>query len=211
MSLGILGKKLGMTQVFAEDGKLTPVTVIEAGPCTLLQRRTEDKDGYNAFQVAFIEKKVSRANKPLLGHFKKFSSQPFREIREFRLGDGDTAEGLEPGKVLRVQDMLKVGDYVNITGVTKGRGFSGVIKRWGFRGGPSGHGSMFNRGPGSIGASAYPARVIKGKKMPGHYGNKRVKAKNLQVVAIREEDNHLIVKGAVPGSINGIVEVRKSK
>ena len=208
MSLGFLGKKLGMTQVFSENGELIPVTVIEAGPCTVVQKKTEKKDGYNAVQLGFLGKKVSRVTKPLMGHYKKHKSQPFYNLKEYRI-EGEEINNYESGKEIYVQDILKVGDVVNISSKSKGRGFAGVIKRWGFAGGPSSHGSHFNRLPGSLGASATPSRVMKGKKLPGRFGGKRITVKNLEVVAVRPEDNFLIVKGSVPGSLNGVIEVNK--
>ena len=208
MSLGFLGKKLGMTQIFSENGELISVTVIEAGPCTVVQKKTEGNDGYNAIQLGFLEKKTNRVVKPLLGHYKKHKSQPFYNLKEFRV-EGEEINSYESGKAILVQDVFKAGDVVNISSKSKGRGFAGVIKRWGFSGGPASHGSHFNRLPGSLGASATPSRVMKGKKLPGRFGGKRITVKNLEVVAIKPEENFLIVKGSVPGSLNSVIEVNK--
>jgi large subunit ribosomal protein L3 len=208
MSLGFLGKKLGMTQIFSESGELIPVTVIEAGPCTVVQKKTEKNDGYNAIQLGFLEKKASRVVKPLLGHYKKHKSQPSYKLKEFRVGEEEVSN-YESGKAILVQDVLKAGDIVNVSSKAKGHGFAGVMKRWGFAGGPASHGSHFNRRPGSLGASATPSRVMKGKKLPGRFGGKRITVKNLEVVAIKPEENFLIVKGSIPGSLNGVVEVNK--
>lgn len=209
MSLGFLGRKLGMTQIFLENGELIPVTVIEAGPCTVVQKKTEKKDGYNAVQLGFQGKKAGRATKPLIGHYKKHKSQPFYHLKEYRV-EGDEVNSYESGKEIYVQDILKVGDIVNVSSKSKGRGFAGVMKRWGFHGGPGSHGSHFNRLPGSLGASATPSRVMKGKKLPGRFGGKRITVKNLEVIAVRPEENFLIVKGSIPGSLNGVVEVNKA-
>ncbi len=208
MSEGILGKKLGMTQIFSEDGEIIPVTVIKAGPCRVVQKKTGAKDGYNALQLGFEEKKEQRVNKPLMGHFKRHNCPPFYFLREFRV---DNVEDYQPGQEIAVTDIFKVGDIVDISGVTKGRGFAGVMKRWNFRGGPGSHGSMFNRAPGSIGASAYPSRVFKGTKLPGHYGAERVTVQNLKIVSIEQEDAIIMVKGAVPGPRNGVLEIRKAR
>lgn len=208
MSLGFLGKKLGMTQIFSENGELIPVTVIEAGPCTVVQKKTEKNDGYNAIQLGFLEKKVSRVVKPLLGHYKKHKTQPFYNLKEFRVEEEEISN-YESGKAILVQDVFKAGDIVNVSSKSKGRGFAGVIKRWGFSGGPGSHGSHFNRQPGSLGASATPSRVMKGKKLPGRFGGKRITVKNLEIVVIKPEENFLIVKGSIPGSLNGVVEVNK--
>jgi large subunit ribosomal protein L3 len=208
MSVGFLGKKRGMTHIFSVNGELIPVTVIEAGPCTVVQKKTEEKDGYNAIQLGFLEKKANRVTKPLTGHFKKHKSPPFYKLKEYKV-TGEEIDNYESGKAILVQDILKSGDVIDVSSRSKGRGFAGVIKRWGFQGGPGSHGSMFNRRPGSIGASATPSRVMKGKKLPGRFGGKRVTVKNLQVVAIKPEENCLIVKGGVPGSVNDVVEINK--
>ncbi len=201
---GILGRKVGMTRVYNEHGSSIPVTVIEAGPCTILQKKTESKEGYNAIQVGFLEKKQSRMNKPEIGHFKRSGGTGFYHIREFRVEDPDT---YELGQQITLGEVLKIGDKVDITGRSKGRGFQGVMKRHGFAGGKASHGSGFQRAPGSIGCSAYPGRVIKGKRMPGRMGNDIKTLKNLTIVDIREEDNILLVQGAVPGAKNGLVSI----
>ncbi|MFP7754890.1 50S ribosomal protein L3 [Thermodesulfobacteriota bacterium B35] len=201
---GILGRKIGMTRVYNEHGRSIPVTVIEAGPCTILQKKTEAKEGYNAIQVGFLEKKASRLNKPEAGHFKRSGGKGFYHVREFRVPDPDA---FELGQQIMVSELLKIGDKVDITGRAKGRGFQGVMKRHGFGGGKASHGSGFHRAPGSIGCSAWPGRVIKGKKLPGRMGNNVVTQKNLKVVDIREEENILLVEGAVPGAKNGLLSI----
>ena len=201
----LLGKKIGMTNVFSADGKLIPVTVVQAGPCVVTQVKTEDRDGYNALQLGFDEKKVEKINKPITGHLKKTTDKGYRVLREFRTDD---PEEIESGTTFSI-DMFSVGDKVNISGISKGRGFQGTIKRHGFSRGPETHGNRNHRKPGSIGNSAWPAKVIKGKKMPGHMGTDRETVKNLTIVDIKHEDNLLLVKGPVPGFKTGILEVRK--
>ena len=204
MTTGIVGKKLGMTQVFDAQGKVVPVTVIEAGPCTVVQRKKRQSDGYDAVQLGFGPKKAHRVSKPMLGHFRKAEKGAFATLRELRV---DSESTLEVGNEIRV-DIFREGDYVDVTGQTKGRGFAGVVKRWGFKGGGASHGSMHHRAPGSIGGSSWPSRVFKNMKMGGHYGNERVTVLNLRVVAIQTEKNLLLVRGAVPGAKNGLVFVR---
>ena len=201
---GILGRKVGMTRVYNEHGRSIPVTVIEAGPCTVLQKKTIAKDGYNAIQVGFLEKKETRINKPQSGHFKRSGGKGFYYVREFRVND---PESFDLGQRLTIMDILQVGDKVDISGKVKGRGFQGVMKRYGFAGGKASHGSGFHRAPGSIGCSAYPGRVVKGKKLPGQMGNNLVTQKNLTIVDIRNEDNILLVEGAVPGAKNGLLSI----
>ncbi|HMA84747.1 MAG TPA: 50S ribosomal protein L3 [Desulfosalsimonadaceae bacterium] len=205
MSNGLLGKKLGMTSVFGHDGRYLPVTVIEAGPCTVTQIKTRATDGYNALQLGFGEKKKSRVNKPLQGHFAKSGEQCFAYVGEFRV---DNPDEFVVGQEITL-DMFSVGDQVEVSGKTKGRGFSGVIKRHGFHRGPKTHGNRNYRLPGSIGMSAWPSKVAKGKKMPGRYGNARQTIKNLEIVDIRPEDNLILVKGAVPGPASGRIEIKK--
>ena len=207
MNRGLLGRKLGMSSLFSPEGHQVPVTVLEVGPCVVTQVKALATDGYNAVQVGFLEKRENRINKPLGGHFKKSGGQAFAFLREISVDD---PSGYNLGQTLTV-DMFRVGDSVDISGVSKGRGFSGVIKRWGFHGGRATHGSMFHRAPGSVGASATPSKIIKGRKMPGHYGNRRVTVRNLEIVDIRPEQHLLIVKGAVPGCKSGLVEVQKPK
>lgn len=203
-SMGILGKKIGMTRVYSELGEAIPVTVIEAGPCKVIQVKTEANDGYSAIQVGFAEKKASRVNKPMSGHLKKSDSVGFYFVREFRVTDSGR---YEVGQEISLNALVKVGDKVDVQGTSKGRGFQGVIKRHGFSGGGSGHGSMFHRAPGSIGCSAYPSRVIKGKKMPGRMGNDSVLRKNVVVVDIRTEENVVLLKGPLPGAKNGLLKI----
>ncbi len=206
MEKGLIGKKLGMTQVFSGDGMVIPVTVIEMGPCVITQKKTKEIDGYDALQLGFGRKKQKNVTKPIQGHLKKTGSGFPRVLREFRM---ISPEDYEEGQELKV-DVFEVGDYVDVVGVSKGRGFAGVIKRYGFKGGRATHGSMFHRAPGSIGASAYPSRVFKGKKLPGHMGDKRKTIQNLVVVGIRPNENLILIKGSVPGSRNGIVLVKNS-
>jgi large subunit ribosomal protein L3 len=202
--MGILGKKIGMTRVYSELGEAIPVTVIEAGPCKILQVKTEATDGYSAIQVGFAEKKASRVNKPIAGHLQKSDSTGFYFVREFRVND---ATAYQVGQEISLDTVVKVGDKVDVQGTSKGRGFQGVIKRHGFSGGGSGHGSMFHRAPGSIGCSAYPSRVIKGKKLPGRMGNDSVLRKNVVVVDIRAEENVVLLKGPLPGAKNGLLKI----
>lgn len=206
MTSGILGKKLGMTQVFDAEGKVIPVTVIEAGPCTVVQRKTAGHDGYDAVQIGYGRKKAQRVGKPLLGHFQKAGKGAFGALKELRV-TSDSA--LDVGQEIKV-DIFHEGEFVDVTGQTKGRGFTGVVKRWGFKGGRATHGSMFHRAPGSIGASAWPSRVIKNMKMGGHYGDERVTVLNLKVVAVQPDKNILLVRGAVPGAKNSLVFVRRA-
>jgi large subunit ribosomal protein L3 len=204
MTTGILGKKLGMTQVFDAEGKVIPVTVIEAGPCTVVQRKTVRADGYDAVQIGFGAKKAHSAGKPMVGHFRKAGKGAFGALKELRV---PAESSLDAGQEIHV-DIFKEGDFVDVTGQTKGRGFAGFVKRWNFKGGRATHGSMFHRAPGSIGASAWPSRVIKNMKMAGHYGNERVTILNLKVVGVQPEKNILLVRGAVPGARNSLVFVR---
>ncbi|MBE0604973.1 MAG: 50S ribosomal protein L3 [Deltaproteobacteria bacterium] len=206
MTTGILGKKLGMSQVFDTEGKVIPVTVIEAGPCTVIQRKTARTDGYDAVQIGFRQTKAAKVGKPMLGHFQKAGKGTFSALQEIRV---EAAEPLDIGAEIKV-DIFKEGDVVDVMGHSKGRGFTGVMKRWNFRGGPATHGSMHHRAPGSIGASAYPSRVIKNMKMAGQYGNERVTILNLRVVRVEPEKNLLLVRGAVPGAKNGLVYIRRA-
>jgi large subunit ribosomal protein L3 len=203
-TMGIMGKKVGMTRVYSENGTSIPVTAIEAGPCVVLQKKTVDKDGYNALQVGFATKRESRMSKPEAGHFKAAGKGGFYHIMEFRAADLDQ---YELGQEIVISDLFNVGDLVDVSGVSKGRGFQGVMKRHGFKGGKATHGSMFHRAPGSIGCSAWPARVVKGKKMPGRMGNDLVTKKNVIVVDIRAEDNVLLVKGSLPGAKQGLLQI----
>jgi large subunit ribosomal protein L3 len=200
---GLLGKKIGMSQTYAADGRRIPVTVIEAGPCTVLQLKTVATDGYDAAQVGFGVKSAHRVNKPEMGHFKKAGQGAFSFVREF-----ETTGTCAVGDQIAC-NMFKPGDRIDVTATSKGKGFQGVIKRWGFSGGRASHGSMFKRRPGSIGQSATPSKVVKGKKMPGQMGNQRTTTQNLIIVDVRPEQNLILVRGAVPGPKNGLVEIRK--
>jgi large subunit ribosomal protein L3 len=204
---GLLGKKVGMTQLLQTDGTVVPVTVIQAGPCVVVQKKTKQKDGYDAVQLGFVEfVKTRRVTKAMAGHFKKASVAPARFVREIDIqGEDNTAAG---DKVL--VDIFKAQELVHIIGTSKGRGFAGFVKRHHFRGGRATHGSMFHRAPGSIGASAYPSRVIKGMRMAGHLGMDQVTVRNLRVVQVDQENNLLFVHGAVPGPSGGYVVVEKS-
>ena len=204
---GLIGKKLGMTQRFAEDGTVLPVTVIKAGPCVVVQRKS-DKDGYDALQLGLVEagRKI-RANKPTEGHFKKAGVAPCRVLREFAVGKDDDAK---VGDAIKVT-VFSAHDKVQVSGISKGKGFAGVIKRHGFGGGRATHGSMFHRAPGSIGQSAFPSRVLPGMRAPGRMGGDRVTLKNLEVVEVIEDEDLLLVKGAVPGANGSYVEIVKSE
>ncbi len=206
MIQGILGKKLGMTQVFVADGSRVPVTVVEAGPCTVVQKKTESTDGYNALQVGFEAKKTHRVNKPMMGHFKKADQGAFATLRELA---ADNVDDYQVGDQVTCDSVFKAGDIIDVTGTSKGKGFQGVIKRWGFSGGRATHGSKFHRAPGSIGMSAWPSRVHRGKKMPGQMGNARVTQQNLEIVEVRADQNLILVKGAIPGPNQGLVLIRK--
>jgi large subunit ribosomal protein L3 len=202
---GLIGRKIGMTQIFEEDGTVVPVTLLAAGPCPVVRVKTGAADGYGAVQLAFDEIPARKLNRPELGHLKKNGVGPHRIVREFR-----TDEEITPGTVLDVS-MFTVGDKVDVVGTTKGRGFQGVVKRHGFHGGPKTHGSKTGRIPGSIGCSAWPSRVFKGKKLPGHMGNVRLTTKDLTVVKVDQDRNLLGVRGAVPGSRNSLVLVHRRR
>lgn len=204
----LIGRKLGMTQKFADDGSVIALTVLKVGPCVVVQRKTAERDGYDAVQLGFVEAgRKFKANKPAEGHFKSAGSAPCRVVREFKLGPDDDAKVGESIKV----SVFEPSDKVRITGVSKGKGFAGVIKRHGFGGGRASHGSMFHRAPGSIGQSAWPSKVMKGMRMPGQMGGDRVTVKNLEVVEVIEDEDLLLVKGAVPGAPGSYVEIVKSK
>ena len=205
---GLIGKKIGMTQFFGADGTVVPVTVIQTGPCVVVQKREVAKDGYNAVQLGFGSKKNQRVNKPEQGHMAKVGKGAFQVLREFRSAD---EQKFEVGQEIKVSDLFKTGDLIDVTGTSKGRGFSGVIKRWKFAGFPASHGTheSFRHG-GSIGACAYPGRVFKGKKMAGQLGNETASIQNLEVVAVRPDDDLLLVKGAVPGSKKGVLLIRQA-
>lgn len=202
----IIGRKIGMTQIF-KNNKAIPVTVIKAGPCVVIQKKTVETDSYNALQLGFEEISEKKVNKPLLGHFKKFGVKPFRILKEFRI---ENIDDFEIGQEIKVS-MFKEGDIVDVTGWSKGRGFAGAMKRWGFRGGPKSHGSKFHRQLGSVGQHTEPAKIWKGKKMPGRYGNERVTIRNLEVLKVDAENNLLVVKGGVPGARGGLLLIRSAK
>ncbi len=204
---GMMGKKVGMTQIFTKDGEVIPVTVIKAGPCFVIQKKAREKDGYDSLQLGFIEKKKNRVNSPMGGHFARANTPCFYHLKEFIGADLDSYQVGQ--KVLC--DIFKEGDFVDVAGKTKGMGFAGVMKRWYFAGGPGSHGSMFNRAPGSIGSSSDPSRVYKGLRMGGHYGNEKVTVQNLKVIAVRPEEDIILVRGGVPGAINSIVEIRMAR
>ena len=200
---GILGKKLGMTQIFGADGKATPVTVIEAGPCCVVQVKTLENDGYEAVKVGFSEvRKAKKVNKPMSGVFKKAGVKPYKMLKEYAMGN------LKVGDFVTAAAFRK-GDKLKVSAVSKGKGFQGVMKRLNYAGGPGSHGSMFNRAPGSIGASSFPSRVWKNKGLPGHMGSTRITVRNLVVMDVKEEQNLLLVKGAVPGANGTYLEIEK--
>ena len=208
MVTGLIGKKVGMTQLFAADGTVSPATVLKAGPCVIAQVKTAATDGYEAVQLGFVEPKPSKENKPSAGHFKKAGVPATRVRREVKVtaGDGDAAK---PGDLVNVT-IFADGDRVDVIGTSKGKGFQGVVKRHHFKGGRMSHGSMFHRAPGSIGASSYPSRVVKGMRMGGHMGSDQVTVRNLKVLRVDAENNLLLLEGSVPGGPNAIVVVRKA-
>jgi len=209
MAIGLLGRKIGMTQVFDERGKAVPVTIIQAGPCPVVQKKTAERDGYEALQIGFqSEAKATRMTRPVRGHFDKVQVPYQRHLSEIRLRGGEGE--FQVGQVLTV-GVFAVGDLVRVTGVTKGRGFQGGVKRWNYRGGPETHGAMFHRAPGSIGASSYPSRVFRGHHLPGHMGAERCTVPGLRVVSLDAENNLLLVEGAVPGPSGGLLTIRKGK
>ena len=201
MKKGILGKKIGMTQVFDANGNVIPVTAIQAGPCVVVQKKTQENDGYNAIQIGFGEVKEKKVTKPLKGHFMKFKLTSKKYLREFKLED---SKDFSVGDEIKV-DIFKEGDSVDVSGISKGKGFQGVIKRHNTHRGPMTHGSMYHRRPGSMGATTTPGRVFKGKKLPGHMGNEKITIQNLNVVAVDVEKNILLIKGAVPGQKGGLI------
>jgi large subunit ribosomal protein L3 len=206
---GILGIKLGMTQVFADDGTAVPCTVLQAGPCVVVQRRTKEKDGYDAVQLGLVEFiKPQRVNKAQTGHFKKAGVAPMRYVGEMRIGD--SKDETKVGDRVLV-DGFKVGEYVDVSGVSKGKGFQGGVKRWHYRGGEGSHGSMFHRAPGGIGASSFPSRVWKGQHFPGHMGNERKTSQSLRVVKIDADENLLLVRGSVAGPAGSYIVIRRAK
>jgi large subunit ribosomal protein L3 len=207
MMKGILGKKLGMTQIFDENGVVIPVTIIEAGPCYVTQKKIEEKDGYSAIQLGFGELREKNLKKPIAGHLKKSDSSPLKYLREFHITDPDE---YQEGQKIDVS-IFKVGDKVDITGTSKGKGFAGVVKRHGFRGGPKTHGQSDRwRAPGSVGAGSTPGRIFKGTRMAGRMGNQRVTVQNLRVALVDPDKNILAIKGAIPGGKNGLVIIREA-
>jgi large subunit ribosomal protein L3 len=209
MTPGILGKKIGMTQVFRPDGQVVPVTVVKAGPCVVVQRKTPATDGYDAVQLGLMEfAKAAKLKKPAAGHLKKANAEGVKFLREVKLRPGD--DDFKQGDRILV-DQFKPQDKVDVIGVSKGRGFAGIVKRHHFKGGPESHGSMFHRAPGSIGGSSFPSRVFPGMRMAGHMGTQQVTIRNLEVVGVDAEDNVLMIKGAVPGPNGGYVLVRRAK
>jgi large subunit ribosomal protein L3 len=206
---GLIGIKVGMTQVFDDKGNVVPVTVIKAGPCVVVQNKTKDSDGYEAVQLGLVEFiRPSRVNKPRTGHFKKSEVPPCRILREFKALESE--ENLKLGSQVLVNQVFQPSDKVSVIGTSKGRGFAGLIKRHHFGGGAATHGSMFHRAPGSIGASAYPSRVYPGMRAAGHMGNARITVQGLKIVRIQEQDNLLLVEGAVPGCNGGYVILKKA-
>ena len=206
MKKAILGTKIGMTQIFDADGKVIPVTVILAGPCTVIQKKTVETDGYEAIQVGFGEVKEKNLNKPMKGHFAKADTAAKKYLREFRLDD---ISAINVGDEIKA-DTFEAGEKVDVTGISKGKGFAGPMKRWGLHRGPMTHGSGYHRGSGSMGACSAPGRVMKGKKLPGHMGVKKVTVQNLEVVKVVADENIILVKGAVPGNKGGLVTVRNA-
>jgi len=205
---GILGKKIGMTQIFQDDGRIVPVTVVQAGPCFVVQRKTTDTDGYDAIQVGLVEDRPARkVTQPMAGHFKKADVTPMRRLVEFRV---DAEDEVKAGDKIAA-DRFEVDDYVDVTATGKGKGFQGVIKRHGFGGGRATHGSMFHRAPGSVGQASYPARVFPGIRLPGQMGAKRVTAKNLQVVKVDAEQNLIYLRGSVPGPRHSFLSISPAK
>ncbi len=207
MSKGLLGKKVGMTQVFKED-KAIPVTVIEAGPCFVVQLKTVEKDGYEAIQIGFNEQRESLVNLPIKNHFKKAGVSPMKHLVELRLNKGEI-ENYQLGQAITVE-IFSPGEKVDVRGVSKGKGFAGGVKRWGFAGFPASHGSRYHRAPGSVGSSTFPARVIKGKRMPGHMGNCRRTVQNLEIIEVIPGENLLLVKGSVPGANGSVVLIKEA-
>ena len=206
MKKAIIGKKIGMTQIFDETGKVIPVTVIEAGPCVVAQVKTVETDGYNAIQLGFGDVKENKVNKPVKGHYAKASVAPKKHLREFRV---DSAEDYKVGDELKA-DTFAAGDKIDVQGTSKGKGFQGVIKRHGQHRGPMGHGSMYHRRPGSMGATSTPGRVFKGKKLPGHMGVQTITIQNLDVVRVDMDKNVILVKGSVPGVKGAILKIKTS-
>lgn len=206
MQKAILARKLGMTQIFDDVGRLIPVTVVEAGPNPVIQKKTVENDGYSAVQVGFMDIKENRANKPQKGHFSKAGVSPKRHLREFRL---ENAADMNVGDEIKA-DIFEAGDKIDVTGISKGKGFAGTIKRWGISRGPMSHGSHYHRGPGSMGGASSPGRVMKGKRLPGHMGVDKVTVQNLRVVKVDADRNLILVKGGVPGPKDGLLIIKNT-
>jgi large subunit ribosomal protein L3 len=205
---GLIGKKIGMTQVFSADGTVVPVTVIQTGPCVVVQKKEAAKDGYDALQIGFGSRKAQRVNKPDQGHFAKAGKGAFQVLREFRT---EKVAEYELGQEIKAADLFKTGDLVDVAGISKGRGFAGVMKRWSFAGFPGSHGTHeYFRHGGSIGNRSYPGRVFKGKRMAGHWGDERISVQNLEVVEVRPDNNLLLLKGSVPGAERGVLLIRQA-
>jgi large subunit ribosomal protein L3 len=206
-TLGIIAKKLGMTQVFLEDGSVVPVTVVEASPCTVIQKKTKERDGYDALQLGFLQKNSQKVNKPLSGHFKKAGVGPYYYLKEFRV---EKTEGFELGQEVTL-NLFKPGDIVDVIGLSKGKGFAGVIKRHGFHGSPGSHGTHeYFRHGGSVGQNSFPHHTFKGMKMPGHHGNQRITLQNIKVLDVKEDQNLILLKGGIPGARHGWLLIRSA-
>ncbi|MFH1563121.1 MAG: 50S ribosomal protein L3 [Nitrospirota bacterium] len=206
MSVGLIGRKIQMSQVFDDKGEFIPVTIVEAGPCVVVQKKTQAKEGYNSLQLGFTDIKETKINKPVTGHFKKTDVKFKRYLREFRISDIDNYHERQEFKA----DVFKEGDYVDISGISKGKGFAGVIKRYHWKGGVASHGSMFHRAPGSLGQSSFPSKVYKGHGLPGRMGGEQVTTQNLKVVKVDTLQNRLLIEGAVPGRKGGLLIVKKA-
>jgi large subunit ribosomal protein L3 len=206
-TLGMIGRKLGMTQLFLEDGSVVPATVVEAGPCMVIQKKTKEKDGYNALQLGFLPKNSMRVNKPLSGHFKKGGAGPYEYLKEFRV---ESLEGFELGTQVTLS-LFKPGNIVDVTGLSKGKGFTGVMKRHGFHGSPGSHGTHeYFRHGGSVGSATFPHHTFKGMKMPGHHGNQKVTVQNIKVLDVKEDQNLILLQGGIPGSRHGWILIRSA-
>lgn len=202
--MGLIGKKIGMTRLFDENGQAVGASVVEVGPCVVLQIKTVARDGYSALKIGYGVKSDNKTRKPDFGQFESAGKGCFKEIKEFKISDPSF---YQVGQVISINDFFKIGDLVDVSGISKGKGFQGVIKRHGFKGGGAGHGSMFHRAPGSIGCSAWPSRVVKGKKMPGQMGLQKVNKKNVTILDVRKESNIVLLKGSVPGAKQGILQI----
>lgn len=207
MKKAMIGKKIGMTQIFDDKGLVIPVTVIEAGPLTVVQKKTVETDGYEAIKVGYLKVQEKKLSKPNLGQFTKFKLAPMKYLKEFKFED---VSGYEVGQEIKAEDMFQSGDKIDVTGISKGKGFAGVIKRFGQKTGPLTHGSMYHRRTGSLGSGTTPGRVIRGKKMPGHMGTDKITVQNLEVVRVDAERNLILIKGAVPGPKGGLLVIKNT-